>query len=201
MPVFGRRERDVKQSDIPAEVERHGDADPASASVPSSLPDEDNPWLKPMPVAPVDAVTGSDVSSSGEQRPSVRRGPGRPARGDAKRTHRVGLSLSADEFEGWSAFAQLDGYSSLARWARDRVNGTLNQALLHRLGATKGMSDAARLRGDLAKVGSNLNQVARALNVAERGGPGGPSVSEVLAAVDATRRELAAVRAWTRGQE
>lgn len=56
------------------------------------------------------------------------------------------------------------------------------------------------LRADLARVGNNLNQIARALNVAERGGPEGPATADVLAAVDATRAELAAIRAWTRGQ-
>lgn len=127
--------------------------------------------------------------------PRPHRRAGRPARGAAKRTRRVGLSLSADELEQWEQAAAEDGTGSVARWARDRVASTLG-----RPGSSATGAEVAALRADLARVGNNLNQIARALNVAERGGPEGPATAEVLAAVDATRAELAAVRAWTRRQ-
>lgn len=127
--------------------------------------------------------------------PRPHRRAGRPARGDAKRTRRVGLSLSADELEQWEQAAAEDGTGSVARWARERVASTLG-----RPGASVTGGEVSALRADLARVGNNLNQIARALNVAERGGPEGPATADVLAAVDATRAELAAIRAWTRGQ-
>jgi len=107
----------------------------------------------------------------------------------------VGLSLSVDELEQWERAAAEDGSGSVARWARERVASTLG-----RPGASVTGGEVAALRADLARVGNNLNQIARALNVAERGGPEGPATAEVLAVVEATRAELAAVRAWTRGQ-
>ena len=125
-----------------------------------------------------------------------KRRAGRPARGDAKRTHRVGLSLSADEHAQWAACAAEDGSSSVARWARDRVASTLGQGAF----ATPGSGEVAALRADLNRAGNNLNQIARALNVAERGGPEGPSLAEVADTLEQMRRELATIRAWTREQ-
>nr|WP_255256094.1 plasmid mobilization relaxosome protein MobC [Arthrobacter sp.] len=49
--------------------------------------------------------------------------------------------------------------------------------------------EVARLRADLGRVGSNLNQLVRAVN----SGQTVPS-TELLAAVQATREELARVR-------
>lgn len=200
MALFGRREGDAKPSTNPFVAPRRDDDEAVRNAEARAAEQAVNPYLSAGPPA---SNVAPEPFDAGLESPgaSPRGRAGRPSRGDDKRTHRVGLSLSDREFEEWSVTAQLDGYSSIARWVRDRVQGTLNQRALHQLGAVKGMSDAARLRGDLAKVGSNLNQVARALNAAERGGPEGPSHSKVLEAVDATRRELAAVRAWTRGQE
>ncbi|MGP5099535.1 plasmid mobilization relaxosome protein MobC [Brachybacterium alimentarium] len=126
---------------------------------------------------------------------SSRKGVGRPAMGDAKRTYRVGISLSADEMEAWRYLAEVDGIGSVARWARERVMSSL---ALRELGHSELGGEVAGLRADLGRVGNNLNQIARAVNVAERGGPEGPSTAELLSAIDATRAELAEIRAWTR---
>lgn len=153
-----------------------------------------NPFTGAWEPAPAQAMPAADPASVASASAPPARRAGRPARGAAKRTRRVGLSLSVDELEQWEQAAAEDGSGSVARWARDRVASTLGQGF----SATGG--EVAALRADLARVGNNLNQIARALNVAERGGPEGPATAEVLAAVDATRAELAAIRAWTRGQ-
>lgn len=127
---------------------------------------------------------------------ATRTAAGRPAMGDAKRTHRVGISLSADELEAWRHLAEVDGRGSVARWARERVMSSL---ALRELGHSELGGELAGLRADLGRVGNNLNQIARALNVAERGGPEGPSAGDLLSAIEATRAELAEIRAWTRG--
>ncbi|GEM_PF-3423061 len=154
-----------------------------------------NPFTGAWEPAPEQAVPAADPASVASAPAPSRRRAGRPARGDAKRTRRVGLSLSVDELEQWERAAAEDGSGSVARWARERVASTLG-----RPGASVTGGEVAALRADLARVGNNLNQIARALNVAERGGPEGPATAEVLAVVEATRAELAAVRAWTRGQ-
>ena len=71
---------------------------------------------------------------------------------------------------------------------------------LHELGHSDVGGEVAGLRADLGRVGNNLNQIARALNTAERGGADGPGNADVFAAVDAAREQLAAIREWTRGQ-
>ena len=88
------------------------------------------------------------------------------------------------EHAAWSAAAKDAGVGSLARWARERVTSSLTLAHLG--------------HSDLGRVGSNLNQIARALNVAERGGPDGPTPGEALDAIGAVRAQLAEIRAWTR---
>lgn len=137
------------------------------------------------------------LSATNRDEHTGRRGAGRPAMGEAKRTHRVGISLSDDEHAAWSAAAEAEGAGSLARWARERVTSAL---ALAQLGHSDLGGEVAALRADLGRVGNNLNQVARALNLAECGGSEGPAPGEVLAVVDAARAQLAEIRAWTRRQ-
>ena len=50
-------------------------------------------------------------------------------------------------------------------------------------------AEVAKLRADLGRVGSNLNQLVRAVNSGQT-----PASAELLEAVQATREELARVR-------
>ncbi|MDN5821505.1 MAG: MobC family plasmid mobilization relaxosome protein, partial [Brachybacterium sp.] len=110
---------------------------------------------------------------------------------------RVGISLSADELEAWQHLAETDGSGSVARWARERV---MSAIALRELGHSDVGGEVAELRADLGRVGNNLNQIARALNTAERSGADGPTSDEVFVAVAAAREQLAEIREWTRGQ-
>lgn len=150
-----------------------------------------NPFTKAWEPDP--AQSSSPVPA--EPPAAASRGAGRPALGADKRTRRIGLSVSQTEHDVLAELARRDGAGSLAKWVRDRLISALT---LQSMGHATDLREVARLRADLAKVGSNLNQIARAVNVAERSGSEGPSSGELLAAIDATRRELEAVRAWTR---
>ncbi|MGP9604919.1 plasmid mobilization relaxosome protein MobC [Brachybacterium sp. AOP42-C2-15] len=168
-----------------------GNASTTAGGQPASGEQELPDWLR-------DAIAQSNREARREQAdPSPRKSAGRPARGDAKRTHRVGISLSADELEVWQHLAQTAGRGSVARWARERVTSSI---ALHELGHSDVGGEVAGLRTDLGRVGNNLNQIARALNTAERGGADGPTSDEVFAVVAAAREQLAEIREWTRGQ-
>ena len=97
------------------------------------------------------------------------------------RTKRVSLSLSDHEYETLTAAS---GDERVSAWARERLLESLAT------GPTPGAgAEVARLRADLGRVGSNLNQLVRAVN----SGQTVPS-AELLDAVQATREELARLR-------
>lgn len=91
------------------------------------------------------------------------------------------MSLTEEEHAAWSAAAEGRGLSA---WARDQVTAQLESGRPGDDG-----KEVARLRADLGRMGSNLNQLTRAVNsgqvLAHR---------ELLEAVEATRQELARVR-------
>lgn len=97
------------------------------------------------------------------------------------RTKRVSLSLSDHEYETLTAAA---GDERVSAWARERLLESLATDPAPGAGV-----EVARLRADLGRVGSNLNQLVRTVN----SGQIVPS-AELLEAVQATREELARVR-------
>ncbi len=98
------------------------------------------------------------------------------------RTKRVSLSLSEQEHETLLAAA---GGRRVSVWARERLLESLDTD--H---PTPGAGvEVARLRADLGRVGSNLNQLVRAVNSGQA-----VSSADLLDAVQATREELARVR-------
>lgn len=105
---------------------------------------------------------------------------GRPT-AENPRTRRVSMSLTEEEHAAWTAAAEGRGLSA---WAREQVAAQLEAEQPQGNG-----SEVAKLRADLGRVGSNLNQLVRAVNSGHA-----PSSSELLEAVQATREELARVR-------
>lgn len=97
------------------------------------------------------------------------------------RAKRVSLSLSDQEHEALVAAA---GGRRVSAWARERLLESLDTDPVPGAG-----EEVARLRADLGRVGSNLNQLVRAVN----SGQTVPS-AELLEAVQVTREELARVR-------
>lgn len=91
------------------------------------------------------------------------------------------MSLTEAEHAGWRAVA--DG-QALSTWAREQV-----QAQLQTGPAEPGASEIQRLRADLGRVGSNLNQLARGMNQGQIVST--EELTDVLAQVS---QQLAAVR-------
>lgn len=97
------------------------------------------------------------------------------------RTKRVSLSLSDQEHEALVAAAE---GRRVSVWAREVLLEKLDTSEVSHM-----PGEVARLRADLGRMGSNLNQLVRAVN----SGQIVPS-AELLDAVQATREELARVR-------
>ncbi|MBB2997504.1 plasmid mobilization relaxosome protein MobC [Paeniglutamicibacter cryotolerans] len=145
---------------------------------------------KPAPVAPVNpwVLAGAAAKAQRETEASLAAGSpvfeprkgGRPTV-EHPRTRRVSMSLTEEEHESWTVAA---AGRSLSAWAREQVAAQLEQGQPQNNG-----SEVARLRADLGRVGSNLNQLVRAVNSGHT-----PGSAELLEAVQAAREELARVR-------
>ena len=106
------------------------------------------------------------------------------------------VRLSEDERAGWHAAARAAGWGKTAGWVRSVVVA----AVSNRTGAGPAMSAARtsspaldpRVLGELSAIGSNVNQLARAVNVAARSGQ--PLAVEA-AAVEALRVDVLALTA------
>lgn len=135
----------------------------------------------PTPTSDAPFTGDSGEAPAPEQRPAypARKG-GRPTVQNP-RTRRVSMSLTDEEHAAWTAAA---GGGGLSAWAREQVTAQLEQGQpqVH-------SAEVAKLRADLGRVGSNLNQLMRAVNSGQA-----PGSQELLQAVQATREELARVR-------
>ena len=108
-----------------------------------------------------------------------------------RRSHTALVRLTEAEWASWEAAARAAGYGRTAAWVRL----VIADAIAGDAGASGTDEDAARaVAAQVARVGSNLNQIARALNVAERGGPD-VATAHVAEALEAVRAELRAIRA------
>lgn len=135
----------------------------------------------PLPAPPtVPPEVPAEPPTVGRRRPA-----GRPPAGEAKRTRRVNLALSEDEYTQWSTAA---GDRQLATWARSVVAGHL-AAEKDRPGVAE---EVAKVRTAMTRLGGNINQIARALNAETRGGPAvdRDAVAEDLARLRAGQDEV-----------
>lgn len=107
------------------------------------------------------------------------------------RTHTALVRLTEGEWSAWESAARAAGYGRTAAWVR----AVIAEAIDGGAGASSTDEGAARaVAGQIARVGSNLNQIARALNVVERGGPD-VATAHVVEVLEAVRAELRAIRA------
>lgn len=107
------------------------------------------------------------------------------------RSHTALVRLTETEWASWEAAARAAGYGRTATWVRS----VIADAITADAGASSTDEGAARaVAAQVARVGSNLNQIARALNVAERGGPD-VATAHVAEVLEAVRGELRAIRA------
>lgn len=131
---------------------------------------EEQPLASPDP-EPTDA----------ELAPRMRGAGGRPVAVEP-RTRRVSLSLTEAEHRAWTEAA---GGQRLSVWARERVQEQLDADTP---GAGE-VQELARIRADLARVASNLNQLMRAVNQGQV-----VPTPQLYEAVDALASQLGAVR-------
>lgn len=148
-----------------------------------------SPWLglvedqdrreAPAPDGSVPEVAPEPVEASPEDAPATR--GGRPVVAEP-RTKRVSMSLTEAEHAAWVEAA---GQQRLSVWAREQVQAQLAQ---EQPSAGKA-AELARIRADLARVGSNLNQLMRATNQGQV-----PKSPELVEAVNRLWQELVLVR-------
>lgn len=116
-----------------------------------------------------------------EPAPRTQGASGRPVAVEP-RTRRVSMSLTEAEHRAWTEAA---GGQRVSVWARERVQEQLDAD-------TPGVGEVqelARIRADLARVGSNLNQLMRAVNQGQV-----VPTPQLHEAVDALASQLGAVR-------
>jgi hypothetical protein len=83
----------------------------------------------------------------------------------------------------------------MGRWVRETVT-----ARLENRPAAAPVSQAREMRAELARTGSNLNQIAKALNIAALGGAPGPELQEIARSLETARELLGSVRDELRGR-
>lgn len=116
-----------------------------------------------------------------EPAPRTQGAGGRPVAVEP-RTRRVSMSLTEAEHRAWTEAA---GGQRVSVWARERVQEQLDADTP---GACE-VQELARIRADLARVGSNLNQLMRAVNQGQV-----VPTPQLHEAVDALASQLGAVR-------
>lgn len=129
----------------------------------------------PPPPPPPSAAQVEPARAALPKRPG-----GRPVAAQP-RVKRISVSLTEQEHQRWLASA---GARAPATWAREMVNAQLEDG-----GRESDAAEVAKLRADLGRVGSNLNQIMRAINQGLI-----PEIPGLKEAVVATRAELAKVR-------
>lgn len=140
----------------------------------------------PVPVpAPVPAPAGPELAAPAE-------GPAGP-RGERIKT--VAVRLTPVEHAAWVAAAEAEGRGQMGRWVRETVT-----ARLQNRPAAAPVSQAREMRAELARMGSNLNQIAKALNIAALGGAPGPGTEDIATNLEAVRELLGSVRDELRGR-
>lgn len=136
----------------------------------------ENPWLKlgasvpPPPPAPVN------------------RG-GRP-RSQNPRTKKISVTFTPQEYDVITEGARSFGYESVAPWVREML---IERLLSRPMRDPSAEADAAKLLGEVARIGSNLNQLTKAVNTANVEGRAVDAVS-VAAEVRILRAQLAGLQ-------
>jgi len=110
------------------------------------------------------------------------------------------VRLSEDERAGWHAAARAAGWGKTAGWVRSVVAAAVSSrsGAAPTTTATRSSARASipaldpRVLGELSAIGSNVNQLARAVNAAARGGQ--PLALEA-AVVEALRVDVLALTA------
>lgn len=148
-------------------------------------------WLKsteqPEPEPTPGSVPGNDdagLAAGREQAEQIAaRRPGRPPAGTDERIRRIGLTVSEAEHARLKQAAEKAGRKQLSRWCREVLVARLEDQESVDRGEV-----SASVQAQLARIGNNLNQLARA---AHRGSGIDPGQARALQEqFQALRREL-----------
>ena len=148
---------------------------------------------RPTEAAELPGSAGAPTSAP-EPEPAPTAAPARPGGPRGERTVTVAVRLTPAEHARWVAAATAGGRGQMGRWVRETVTARLDGGAAATPTSVEAGEQVAAMRAELSKVGSNLNQVARALNTANRGGEAAPGTDAVRQVVEATRVELGRVR-------
>lgn len=124
--------------------------------------------------------------------------PAAPAGPRGERTKTVAVRLTPEEHAAWTAAAAAEGRGQMGRWVRETVIARLeNRPAAAPAAPTE---EVRQVRAELARMGSNLNQIAKALNIAALGGGPAPEAREIARNLAAARELLGSVRDELRGK-
>lgn len=124
--------------------------------------------------------------------------PAAPVGPRGERTKTVAVRLTPDEHAQWVAAAEVEGRGQMGRWVRETVTARLEDRPATAPVAATG--EVQQMRAELARMGSNLNQIAKALNVSALGGGPAPAIDDVARNLEAARELLGFVRDELRGR-
>jgi hypothetical protein len=112
-----------------------------------------------------------------------------------ERTKTVAVRLTPAEHAQWLTTAEAEGRGQMGRWVRETVT-----ARLEGQPTVAPVSQAREMRAELARMGSNLNQIARALNISALGGKPAPALEDIARSLETVRQQLGSVRDELRGR-
>ncbi|MFY9637153.1 MAG: plasmid mobilization relaxosome protein MobC [Cellulosimicrobium cellulans] len=121
--------------------------------------------------------------------------PEGPAGPRGERTKTVAVRLTPAEHTAWVAAAAAEGRGQMGRWVRETVTARLENRPV-----AAPVSQAREMRAELARMGSNLNQIAKALNIAALGRAPAPGTEDIARNLQAARELLGSVRDELRGR-
>jgi pyruvate/2-oxoglutarate dehydrogenase complex dihydrolipoamide acyltransferase (E2) component len=150
----------------------------------------DSSWFRrrqePAPVPEPVPAPAEPAPAPAPEGPAVPRG---------ERIKTVAVRLTPDEHAAWVAAAAAEGRGQMGRWVRETVTARLENRPV-----AAPVSQAREMRAELARMGSNLNQIAKALNIAALGGAPAPETEDIGRNLEAARELLGSVRDELRGR-
>jgi Bacterial mobilisation protein (MobC) len=109
-----------------------------------------------------------------------------------ERTKTVAVRLTPEEHAVWTAAAEAQGRAQMGRWVRETVTARLQDRPAPV--PAESVEQVRLMRAELARVGSNLNQIAKALNIAALGGGQATGTGQIAASLAEVRELLGSVR-------
>lgn len=100
------------------------------------------------------------------------------------------MTFTPQEYEVITEGARSFGYASVAPWVREMI---IERLLSRPMRDPSAEADAAKLLGEVARIGSNLNQLTKAVNTANVEGRAVDAVS-VAAEVSILREQLSGLQ-------